>query len=137
MRKAERETTDDEDEKRSTRQAPFGAKNTDEKDEDITSGSDTSHNEHEVLSQTEGRSLSSSYDDESSSEAETIDSQYEETDTKNLRTTDSSQHILCANLSAHLKSHKGAKMERTDIMNTEIGADRHYEEYRIYRCRRR
>ena len=70
-------------------------------------------------SQAEGRSLSSSNNDESSSEAETTDSQYEETDTKNLSSTDSSLHIPCV-LSAHLRSHKGE--------DTEIGADRHYKE---------
>ena len=100
MRERKRETTDDEENNRSARQPSFGAKNTDEKDEDITSGSDTSHNEYEVQSQTESGSLSSSYDDESS-EAETIDTQNVETDKKN---TDSNQHILRANSNARFGS---------------------------------
>ena len=100
MRESKRETTDDEENKRSARQPSFGAKNTDEKDEDITRGSDTSHNEYEVQSQTKSGSLSSSYDDESS-EAETIDTQNVETDKKN---TDSNQHILRAKSNARFGS---------------------------------
>ena len=81
MRERKSETTDDGENNRSARQTFVCAKNTDEKDEDMTRGGDTSHKEYEGQSQTESGRLSSSYDE--NSETETIETHNVETDKKN------------------------------------------------------